>query len=419
MVFSKGFYSDPKCVHLAAGSGTITASFEIFLNQCGMTSSGNTENYGQPNPAGSFVESTVIIQYDPLVQEVWDQARKLRCTWYDYYEKSVTFRPFQVDMINAVTANFLGDNLQCWMQIQVGKGPWSSEVSGIVKIGQTMTMVLGIKDDENKFDMLVRNCVAHDGKRSPIQLVDELGCVTRPKIMSNFQKMKNFGSSASVVSYAYFQAFKFPDSMNVHFQCVIQVCRFNCPDPVCGGGDIAASAPGTDISPASTNYGGPNERSFNVDPRVARPAGLVIGEDQFDQLLSPEQQKPVFIDVGPQGSRRRDGPIPPKGINTIPIVGRAPRVNAPPPAIPDLKRTIRDLLKRKALKDQEQLRRVRRESEDVMSTKARKEKEGRPTLKRIYKRAAQEMADIETNSVIQVLCKPNMVLNLMLIRKDE
>ena len=51
--------------------------------------------------------------------QVWDQARRLRCTWYDYYEKSVTFRPFAVDMLNAVTANFLGDNLQCWMQIQV------------------------------------------------------------------------------------------------------------------------------------------------------------------------------------------------------------------------------------------------------------------------------------------------------------
>ena len=43
------------------------------------------------------------------------------------------------------------------MQIQVGKGPQASEVSGIVKIGQTMTMVLGVKDDENKFDMMVRN----------------------------------------------------------------------------------------------------------------------------------------------------------------------------------------------------------------------------------------------------------------------
>ena len=43
------------------------------------------------------------------------------------------------------------------MQIQVGKGPQASEVSGIVKIGQTMTMVLGVKDDENKFDMMVRS----------------------------------------------------------------------------------------------------------------------------------------------------------------------------------------------------------------------------------------------------------------------
>jgi hypothetical protein len=28
-----------------------------------------------------ITENTVIIQYDPLLQEVWDQARKIRCTW--------------------------------------------------------------------------------------------------------------------------------------------------------------------------------------------------------------------------------------------------------------------------------------------------------------------------------------------------
>lgn len=245
MIFSKGHYSDQACVHMQSGSGSLNAQFEIYLNSCGMSASDGGSNYGQPNPAGSFVENTIIIQYDPLVQEVWDQARKLRCTWYDYYEKKVTFKPFQVDTLNAVTANFLGDNLQCWMQIQVGKGPWASEVSGIVKIGQTMTMVLAIKDDENKFDMLVRNCVAHDGKRAPIQLVDDNGCVSRPKVMSKFQKIKNFGSSASVVSYAYFQAFKFPDSMNVHFQCVIQVCRYQCPAPQCGG----QGGPAYDVNP--------------------------------------------------------------------------------------------------------------------------------------------------------------------------
>ncbi|XP_043219653.1 uncharacterized protein LOC122380518 [Amphibalanus amphitrite] len=254
MIFSKGHYSDGNCVHMQPGSGALNAQFEIYLNSCGMAAS-ESGSYGQPNPTGSFVENTIIIQYDPLVQEVWDQARKLRCTWYDYYEKKVTFKPFQVDMLNAVTANFLGDNLQCWMQIQVGKGPWASEVSGIVKIGQTMTMVLAIKDDENKFDMLVRNCVAHDGHRAPIQLVDENGCVTRPKVMSKFQKIKNFGSSASVVSYAYFQAFKFPDSMNVHFQCVIQVCRYQCPPPACGslGYDLTPRHPAGDYEAAGSD----------------------------------------------------------------------------------------------------------------------------------------------------------------------
>ena len=170
-----------------------------------MVSSGNTNSNGQPNPEGSFVENTIVIQYDPVVQEVWDQARKLHCSWYDYYEKSVTFRPFNVDPVKSVTANFLGDNLQCWMQIQAGKGPYMSEVGGIVKIGQTMTMVLGIKDPANKFDMMVRNCVAHDGNKTPIQLVDDDGCIVRSKIMGNFQKIKDFGESASVVSYAFFQ----------------------------------------------------------------------------------------------------------------------------------------------------------------------------------------------------------------------
>ena len=64
-------------------------------------------------------------------------------------------------MLDPVTANFLGDNLRCWMQIQVGQGPTASEVSGIVKIGQTMTMVLGVKDDENKFDMMVSFAIAN------------------------------------------------------------------------------------------------------------------------------------------------------------------------------------------------------------------------------------------------------------------
>merc|ERR1711899_145972 len=136
-----------------------------------------------------------------------------------------------------------------------GKGPWASEVSGLVKIGQTMTMVLAIKDDEQKFDMPVRNCMAHDGKRAPIQLVDQKGCVTRPKLMSKFTKIKNFGASASVLSYAHFQAFKFPDSMVVHFQCTIQICRYQCPDQCESTKPPVAAPPVTPKEPDA--YGAP------------------------------------------------------------------------------------------------------------------------------------------------------------------
>ncbi|XP_012288801.1 uncharacterized protein LOC105704293 [Orussus abietinus] len=232
IVFSKGHYGNVNCVHLPAGLGRVSVNFEISVHACG--TAGNTENglygYGAESGSGTYFENIIVVQYDPQVQEVWDQARKLRCTWHDLYEKSVTFRPFPVDMLDVVRADFAGDNVGCWMQIQVGKGPWASEVSGLVKIGQTMTMVLAIKDDDSKFDMLVRNCMAHDGKRAPIQLVDQRGCIARPKLMSRFTKIKNFGASASVLSYAHFQAFKFPDSMEVHFQCTIQICRYQCPE---------------------------------------------------------------------------------------------------------------------------------------------------------------------------------------------
>ncbi|KAF7490439.1 hypothetical protein SSS_04424 [Sarcoptes scabiei] len=232
IIFSKGHYNYRDCVYLLPNSNIKKLFFDVSINSCGTTGNAQGTYYNEdvsPDNA-QFFENTIIIQYDPQVQEVWDQVRKIRCTWHDQYEKSVSFRPFPVDMLDVVRADFAGDNVGCWMQIQVGKGPWASEVAGIVKIGQTMTMVLAIKDEENKFDMLVRNCIAHDGKRSPIELVDSSGCVMRPKLMSKFTKIKNFGSSASVLSYTHFQAFKFPDSMEVHFQCTIQICRYQCPD---------------------------------------------------------------------------------------------------------------------------------------------------------------------------------------------
>ncbi|XP_048265640.1 uncharacterized protein LOC100650045 isoform X2 [Bombus terrestris] len=433
MIFSKGFYSDPHCVHLKPGTGHLSATFEIFLNSCGMSSSANhnVAAYGAPTPSGSYVENTIIVQYDPYVQEVWDQARKLRCTWYDFYEKAVTFRPFQVDMLHAVTANFLGDNLQCWMQIQVGKGPWASEVSGIVKIGQTMTMVLAIKDDENKFDMLVRNCVAHDGKRAPIQLVDQYGCVVRPKIMSRFQKIKNFGPSASVVSFAYFQAFKFPDSMNVHFQCVIQVCRYNCPEPKCGHPGLEYGAPATGLTqeygaPVHQNlgaeYGAPPVPEYGVPPAFAdprHPSGPAGAYSEQNADVVP----------APQAQTSSSSPSSTPGDATASSSPQSPQdnIHLPPPPLPGHPAGAYQTVKRKGTAGSEELegnlatlggrpRSVEGFPAELRGARRRRSADEHlhdddSTIYRtvtlisshVYKRAAQEMTDVNTSRTIQVV----------------
>ena len=62
------------CVHMRPNSGALSARFEVRVGQCGLSSSGNLESNGQPNPAGSYLENTIIVQYDPQVQEVWDQG---------------------------------------------------------------------------------------------------------------------------------------------------------------------------------------------------------------------------------------------------------------------------------------------------------------------------------------------------------
>lgn len=332
-------------------------------------------------------------------------------------------------MLHAVTANFLGDNLQCWMQIQVGKGPWASEVSGIVKIGQTMTMVLAIKDDENKFDMLVRNCVAHDGKRAPIQLVDQAGCVVRPKIMSKFQKIKNFGPSASVVSFAYFQAFKFPDSMNVHFQCVIQVCRYNCPEPKCHGQGNLASEYG--LPGPSGDYGAPHlGGEYGVppaaypDPRHPADSTGAFSENQESVVPPPQAQTGPNANSGESQSDEQQPSAQQQQSQQNPSQNE---VHLPPPPPPGQQNTYNTVKRKDTFDSNGNLLQIggRPRSveglDDLRGARRRRETETMSIVvkPRIYKRDAQEMTDVNTSRTIQVVAPGDVNFALTAAANNE
>lgn len=48
--------------------------------------------------------------------------------------------------LDVIQLDFRGDNVDCWMEIQHGKGPWAPPVSGIVPLGSTLTLVVAIND---------------------------------------------------------------------------------------------------------------------------------------------------------------------------------------------------------------------------------------------------------------------------------
>lgn len=113
---------------------------------------------------------------------------------------------------------------------QVGQGPFAPSVSGLVKIGETMTMVVYAEGAATDFDIHVQECIAHDGNRqNSVRLTDERGCVLKTKLLGAFQKTRQTGNSgASIIAYSIFQAFKFPDEMEVYLECNVELCKGQC-----------------------------------------------------------------------------------------------------------------------------------------------------------------------------------------------
>ncbi|XP_045496939.1 uncharacterized protein LOC123695213 [Colias croceus] len=231
IVSSKGQHGDPRCVYVPPSTGQTYFSFRIAYAKCGT----------KPDLHGQFYENTVVVQYDKDLLEVWDEAKRLRCEWFNDYEKTASKPPMVIADLDVVQLDFRGDNVDCWMEIQAGKGPWAPPVSGIVPLGSTLTLVVAINDYRGEFDMRVKSCAASDGSGHIIQLSDEYGCVLRPKMISRFLKAKAVDERATVITYAFFHAFKFPDALSVHIRCKVEICRHGCLDHC----QLAGIAPGS------------------------------------------------------------------------------------------------------------------------------------------------------------------------------
>lgn len=181
-----------------------------------------------------------------------------------------------------------------------------------------------------EFDMRAKSCEASDGKGPPIYLSDENGCVLRPKMISNFMKLRNNDGRATVITYAHFHAFKFPDTMYVHLRCKVEICRYGCPDhcqkPVAGNpiGDYSSSngLPELQYAAGSTQYAVrekvealkssaahrtlalPNESDFG-DFIDNLPRHSSLKQDRHSPILAAKPIGGRGMPLGPRSLRKR------------------------------------------------------------------------------------------------------------------
>lgn len=101
----------------------------------------------------AYLENVLVLQNEPGIQEVWDVVRRVRCLWEGNINKALSVG-LNVDMLNQEIVTFSGDTAVARLDIQTGRGPFAPAANGLVKIGETMTLVITVEGDAG-FDVTV------------------------------------------------------------------------------------------------------------------------------------------------------------------------------------------------------------------------------------------------------------------------
>nr|XP_023015505.1 uncharacterized protein LOC111505000 [Leptinotarsa decemlineata] len=223
VIYSKGYFNMPECRYVNENSGQTKYTFTVNLNMCGTEFINAFDTLGK-----SYLENVLVIQNEAGIQEIWDTIRSVRCLWEGNLKEQLSVS-LMVGMLTQEIVTFSGDTAMAKLDIQLGRGPFGQPATGLVKIGEPMTLVVSVSGDPG-FDIQVKDCRATDSTGANIvPLTDDNGCVLKPKLFGAFQKTRNTGNTgATIIAFAYFNAFKFPDVMDIMIECNIELCKTDC-----------------------------------------------------------------------------------------------------------------------------------------------------------------------------------------------
>ncbi|XP_076259073.1 uncharacterized protein LOC143195645 [Rhynchophorus ferrugineus] len=232
LVYSAGYAYDPDCMYIN-GTGRDYYEFYIQLNRCGTLGKNTHNEDNRKSPTKNFMWNTVTVQYNPLIEEEYDEHFKVTCEYgYDFW-KTVTFPFLDVEVATGNPVVFTLTPPECYMEIRYGYGTSGNRVTGPVRVGDPLTLIIYMRSKYDGFDIVVNDCYAHNGATKKIQLIDEYGCPVDDKLISRFRGSWSESGVYETQVFAYMKTFRFTGSPALYIECDVRMCHGRCPSQPC------------------------------------------------------------------------------------------------------------------------------------------------------------------------------------------
>ncbi|CAG9813458.1 unnamed protein product [Phaedon cochleariae] len=207
LVYSAGYAYDPDCMYIN-GTGRDYYEFFIQLNRCGTLGKNTHTEENKKTPT-----------YNPLIEEEFDEHFKVTCEYgYDFW-KTVTFPFLDVEVATGNPVVFTLTPPECYMEIRYGYGTAGNRVTGPVRVGDPLTLIIYMRSKYDGFDIVVNDCYAHNGATKKIQLIDEYGCPVDDKLISRFRGSWTDAGVFETQVFAYMKTFRFTGSPALYIEC--------------------------------------------------------------------------------------------------------------------------------------------------------------------------------------------------------
>ncbi|CAK9824833.1 hypothetical protein ANTRET_LOCUS2937 [Anthophora retusa] len=202
--------------------------------RCGLNPAFSVDDRNRTRP---LVWATIVVQFNPIVQRLGDQAVRVGCSLNDReppQPRNVTVHSSfsfldpnaGVPSISSTIVNASSHAPMLTMRIL----DENSRDAVVTHLGQKLTLKIQLNPPDGPYDIAAGHLVASSASGdASYLLLDELGCPTDPTTFPVLSKDPL--DARSLV--ATFTAFKFPDSQLVRFNVIVRFCLEKCTPANC------------------------------------------------------------------------------------------------------------------------------------------------------------------------------------------